>query len=633
MTKLRRTIPFSPGESPQSLVSRLARHHGIAASRFCHDMGLLFQEVVDGCGDALSVIADLNGLTVDRVSADAAVRHVDGWWLHGQKLAKHSLRRERMAVCPACLREDVARSELPPIVAANGRSTWLVASLRTCPIHGLGLVEVGEASSETHVHDFASRCATSLQRLDQLAQAAPRRGPSTLERYLQARLDGATGTVPWLDALQFHAAARTCEMLGATALFGRRPGLKRLTDPQWYAAGAAGFDIASGGPDSVRAFMTSLESSYPYGSSGNERPQALYGAFYLWLRFAARNTDFEPVRDVVRKHVFDTVPLPAGSEVLGVMLPERRVHSIRSASLETGRHPKRLRRILAAEGLITGDLGDKLDAMVRFDADAARPFLSATASQVSLKGVEIYLNAPRVHARLLFDEGFIKPFVPPDGRRVSRHGFARADLDAFASALLAPATTVAEPGGDIQDIPNAAKKANCGAMEIVKLVLDGKLAWVGRHVEVAGFLSVLVSTSEVRAAVRGEDVEGLPEYRVVEVTGFGWRTVRALVEQKILPTVTVVNPINRCPTNVIPLAAMHAFSAGYATLFQVAKETGKHHMKVKADLAANGVAPAFDPATFHATVYRRSDLTLGITEAVRSSRLIDTGSIPAGLTE
>jgi hypothetical protein len=228
------------------------------------------------------------------------------------------------------------------------------------------------------------------------------------------------------------------------------------------------------------------------------------------------------------------------------------------------------------------------------------------------QGCEKYLNAPRVHTKLLHENGFITPFVPAQKRNanVSRYAFRKADLDDFLSRLLADAQTLAEPTKNIQDLPGAAKRANCSVIEIVRLVLDRKLIWIGRRLEVAGYLSLLVQVDEIRRFVRGTETDGLAEHKVIDELKVSWQAVRALVDDGILPTTMVINPVNRCPTRVVLKDDLRAFRATYVTLFQLAKERGIHQLALKKDLVNKGITPALSQERFRASFYRRSELVL-----------------------
>jgi transcription termination factor Rho len=60
----------------------------------------------------------------------------------------------------------------------------------------------------------------------------------------------------------------------------------------------------------------------------------------------------------------------------------------------------------------------------------------------------------------------------------------------------------------------------------------------------------------------------------------------------------------------VPRAEFERFRATYATLFEIAKERGVHHMKLKKELTERRVDPAIDPATTLATFYRREDVKI-----------------------
>jgi hypothetical protein len=74
-------------------------------------------------------------------------------------------------------------------------------------------------------------------------------------------------------------------------------------------------------------------------------------------------------------------------------------------------------------------------------------------------------------------------------------------------------------------------------------------------------------------------------------------------------TRTVVNPVNRCLTVVVPAEEVERFEREYVSLFAVAKQQGRHFRKLKQELDAAGIRPALDPEKVGATFYRRKDLT------------------------
>ena len=118
------------------------------------------------------------------------------------------------------------------------------------------------------------------------------------------------------------------------------------------------------------------------------------------------------------------------------------------------------------------------------------------------------MAAKALQRDMLYRSGLIVPRL-----RGSDHGaadqFAPEDLDAFLDRLLdgAKPVKVAEVGQ--VSIPEAARLAFCMSEEVVRLILDGKLARKWRLTAERGYMSVLVDVEEVRALVRGPDHGGL----------------------------------------------------------------------------------------------------------------------------
>jgi hypothetical protein len=244
-----------------------------------------------------------------------------------------------------------------------------------------------------------------------------------------------------------------------------------------------------------------------------------------------------------------------------------------------------------------------------FDAErgslAAR---EAAAGTLSVRKAGEYLNAPRVQRDMLYRTGLIVPRV-----RASDHGaavqFAAEDLDGFLERLLEDAEPVETAGQGQADIPDAAKQCCCASEEIVRLILDRKLHRKWQLAGERGYMSVLVDVEEVRALVRGPDHGGFTAVALADHMNINYRTIRKLMADRHLKTVTVINPINRCPTVVVPAQEAERFEREYVSLFTLAKQQGRHFRKVKQELDADGIKPALDPQKVGATFYRRIDLT------------------------
>lgn len=228
---------------------------------------------------------------------------------------------------------------------------------------------------------------------------------------------------------------------------------------------------------------------------------------------------------------------------------------------------------------------------------------------MSLKAAGIFLNAPRVQIRMLFEQGFIKPFVV-GGKQVRSHAFSRSDLEAFLARLLDGAVPVAALTPDHANLPDAGRQACCSAAEIVKLILDGRLRWVGKLEGETGYLSTIVSVDEVRSCVRLDDHGGISLRQVEKRLQTGTNAVKALIRDGHLPAREAVNPTNRCPQTIVTPGDLADFQATFVSLTEVAKERGVASRAMMRILREAGVGFAFDPDVLEGHFYRRADLPM-----------------------
>ena len=606
MPRLFPFLPLHDGESLTSFTARLSILHSFPPVRgFLRYLGLNFSALVAGDPGAIGELAELTNVPADALQANAIRRDGDAFTFRGQVMLRPTMRRSRYFACPVCLADDIAKSKFPPECAVYGRAIWQFAPIRACPEHGIALQPVGEARLPSEFHDFGRGVRPALEHLDRLVAQAVLIAPSRAQTYLIGRFEGRTGTSPWLDNLAWHAAARVCEMLGAVSLFGRTVHLRTLTEADWHRAGDVGFGIAQSGEAGVRAFLSDLQATNPASWNAVDGAQAMFGRLYQWLEFGAPHADFDPIRDVMFRHIVETTPIAAGETFLGRQVEHRSVHSIRTAAQETGRHPKTLRKILSAHGVIRQDDDASLDHHVRFDAAQTQALLAHHEDAVSIKGIETYLNTGRVQAKILVEHGFLEPLRSHVGSQRRRPTFATADLDRFLDALTDQAVPATDPAPPIFNIPGAAKRANCGAHEVIRLILDRKLGWVGRDTVVPGYLGVLVNANEVKRLVQDAPLNGLTARAIEKRLGTSTKVVVGLIEKGYLTTRTCINPINRCPVQIVDNAVFSAFDKKYILLSKMAKISETIPVVMKRNLRDAGIEPAIQRKEVGATFYFR----------------------------
>lgn len=605
MQKLALTLFAEVGETPTSLASRVAARNFVSARDLARDFGISFQRIVDGDELEIRRLADLSNAEIQDLLPNAIRKIGTMYELRGQLITKPAIRRAKVHICPLCIQADIARSVLSAQLAAYGRPEWAVTAIRTCAKHEVALVEVKRDLPPGQLHDFARNIADAIPRIDELAEKAIRRPPSGMESYLLGRLDGREDR-PWLDRMPFYAAARTIEIVGAVASFGKRINMDKLLDDDWYEAGDVGFDILKSGATGLTDFMSVLKEEHvPKTDRGSaDGPQAVYGKLFMTYAQGLPDPSYDPVRQAMTEHILSNFPLGPGDVLFGKPVETRRFHSIRTASITYDLHPKRLRKLVEAEGLISDP---KLkDRDILFDAAVADRLFKREEDSLSLKEVERFINAPRPMAQVLYQAGLINRHVTGVGQM--NEVFFRSELDEFVSNLYRKAVIVAHPTSHMCDVATAAKRTNASTAEIVRFVFEDRIAWVGRLVDAKGVLGLLVDVDEVRRLVRLPDLAGLVPADAVKALRVNGKVMKALLDKKLLQTIEQRHPVKRNLTKVIPHQEIERFTTTYVSLFTLARERGKHMPILLRELAELGIRPATELEDVGATFFKWCEL-------------------------
>lgn len=517
----------------------------------------------------------------------------------GQELVRDGLSRKTLRVCPHCLRRDIAEGNGPRDVRPFGRATWLIEPLRTCPQHRSELVVVSDDMHPQRLHDFAQLLRPELHRLDDLCDAAGERAPSALENYLIRRLDGANAAC-WLDTLPFHAAAKSCEVIGAVSISGGGIRANEVTDSRWHRAGAEGYRILARGRDGVRELLERLQAASPGDRLGK---RSMCGRVHEWLSHDTADIAYEPLRVLLRDAAADIMPLAAGQETFGGCIEVRRTHSIRSASLEFGVHPKRLRKLLHQAGFINNEAMSFSDERTLFPAEATQDFLGKVSRSMSLREARDYLHLPRPLERKLLEAGILVPFLAGTKDTIN-HTFDRLDLDNLLAKLLLDAQPCDHEKRDFVSVSKAATRACVATTDVVTLLLDRRLTNVYRLTGEEGFAAIRVDPAEVLELLK-VDSEFLSLRQVEQRLKSSSAVVKALVDLGHLRSRTVVNPLSRLSQRVVAPDDLDTFMHLYVSASNLASERATAIKQVTAKLRSLGVEPAFDPALVHATFFGR----------------------------
>lgn len=598
--QLRLRAPIREDQTLLSYVGQLARINlQTSTEDFCQDMGTTLQKVAVGDPDAIKRIALVSATDEDVIDRAAFSAKGRSSTFRGQTVTLQ-VRAQKVRFCPDCLEEDVSRAKEEgarrPNLYAYGRPQWHISQYRTCVKHGIQLAMV-DANRGLRRHDFARAALPLLDHLDDIASNLVRRPANAFERHLEDRiLHGGNGAPVGLG---FSVTARLCEMLGAVSLFGKWPAHLGFNDETWHRAGAAGFDIAAGGIDSILAFLSDLMGQDERDSRNG--PHKDFGIIYRWLE-ATRDEEMEALVEPIRDHIEEHYPIEAGKQVLGRYVRQRRMHSITSASVQYGLLTSVLRPQLVAAGVVEDDRG-KSDNHMLFPAAPNQLLLERLSRGISEMHARERINCERQNFPRLVSAGIISPIVTV---KSGYPLFDTVDLDSLVERMFAEAVPYRTKPDHLETIATARMKCGCGQPEIVQLILDGKLKSVGRIETVPGYASVLVDPVEVAPLVRGEELGGITPTNIVPDLGVHHAGVVAMLDVH-LPTVERMHPKRRCWHKVVDDAEYAAFKAKYVSLRDLAQEAGVHAKAMQAQLRNQGILhePGFPPAVY---LYLRSRL-------------------------
>lgn len=594
------------GEMPSDFTSRLgARNHRDDFREFCADFGLDAAGIRNGDESAVARLADLAEVDAVSLQLEAYVRRGKDLMYKGQTFRRSSLLRSNVRLCPACAADDLERGSGREHARVYRRSTSLIRGVKTCATHGIALTPVGGRTYFDEAYNISDVIADGVRRLAHLQDSAISRKPSGFERYIADRLNGnADGE--WLDSMPMYAALHLCFVAGAVDLHGPKVTLDDLDDHETWHCEATGFELASRGPHGLRDLLDRLQADQRHSISGSG-PKTLYGRLYDWLAHESDDDAYDPVRDVIFDHSVETLPLGPSDRVFGREVEVRKVHSVRTASLEYGLHPKRTRKVLARLGLTGDGSPNVVNKKVTVEANAAAAVLAELVDTMPLEQIREYLNVPRPHDRGLFERGFLTPMIRGGGQDVD-HAFRKRDLDDLLARLLQRADPSNSLDAGFVPLVKAAKRCCRSVMDVVGLVLDNKLERVGIDLAERGFKSILVDTAEVRSLLVDEQRDEFSLKEVEKLLRMRTEAVKALVEHGILGHVVVKNPVTGWMQPLVRSEEIDRFRAEFVTLHELSRERGDHFLRVKKALSSAGVAPVGDPKQLNVTLYQRADI-------------------------
>jgi len=593
--KLAFAPPYREGELPAGYAVRIADTYGLDLREFCSDHGIRRLGLINGETNALVRLAALGGCDPADLLRSAFI-NID---IYSFKFRGHDVRRDdltkcRLDICAQCALDDIAD---PSAGTGHIRAEWCLDVVDTCPKHGCALSGLPLAKGANCSIDTSLSLAASTDRLDELARTAETRSPTRLQNYVLTKLDGVETQIPFLDAMTLAAAVRSCEVLGTAACYGRTADWEDLGAPALRAARIRGFEIACRGEQGVRDLLKSMMSAYarrPGVSEGRTARMAFF-ALYDFLRVNPKRIHwriaaFADLRNIVGDFIRENFPLKPGELVFGEPIVERKLHSVSSLAAEIRSGRPRVRKLLLMKGVIRKEQSDLADYNIIFDAKVGMEAVGDIIEAMSGPQTAALLGSDKHQINMLTEAGLIRTIS--SGTPGLRPTYARTAINAFVARLLRDAEKVDSPMPHQLTLAKTSRKAVCTQTDIVRLIVDDRLKWVGNLGGKGDYQSILVDVNEVNALIHTLDPESISMtdvFRRLEIKSqYAW----ALARNGHIKTYTC----RRAGLTVtrVSSAEFDAFNSRYVTLGEISRSRNMHHSTAIRLLKKAGIKPALD---------------------------------------
>lgn len=617
MASLYRT-PLHPTQTVASFVSNLAAVNGARTMRdFCRHMEILKPSAIFEGRALLStkfvkleMLAELTGVDPNQFNNRSFERLQNYYFtVAGQKLPRKLVTYKQFRYCPACILADIDSQTGLIHARSFVRIGWHVKTIYACPFHRVPLVCSERKIDPGFQGDLASYLRSNIDEAIAFHKASKRQTQLEVDNYQWRRLSGQTGH-SFLDSLPFYVAVGLTEVVGGMRLHGLGFRPSRSNAEELYQARKCGFEIAAGGIDDFNRFLAQLLSEY-WNSRQPSGPERIFGALYRWLEANVHNPDFAGLCALLKGKAVENLPLGPGDSFLGD-IDERRVHSVHSAAKAFRVHPKRLRKLLEARGVIRSDQAKLSDARVVFDAKSSEPFMKEVSDTVSLVPAASIIGATSESLKRLAHAGYIDVYQGTDNKGTLRPRYSRIQLETLRDQIYRRAKPVRRASKRFSRLENARRITHSSWEEVIKLILEDRLSEIQYEDYLAKpcLSALMVNVDELQAKVKLPDHGGISLRDVERRLGTTTSTVTALVQAGILPTSIQINPINRCKQTVISRSDLVNFIDRYVSLHSLAKTQKMHIARMRELLHGASIEPAFDLGDKVARYYERDQVRI-----------------------
>ena len=433
----------------------------------------------------------------------------------------------------------------------------------------------------------------------------PQQSPTPYDFWLDGRLENRRDAT-WFAQHDLYPAASFCRFLGRELLR-----LDSSTDLDETGldmrSRARGFEVASKGEDSIRAALKDL---IQFAISRNlEITGALGDLFYRKSSNASLDLDcFAPFRRILRTFAVENWPFETGAFVYGEPLPERILHSVRTASMETGVRPDLMRQLLTEVGAVDPN-DDRPNAWKTFGAKKYALFLSDLPTWLGSFELRQAMGATRNEFDALVQDLVLLPCTRLEKvKKIWR----RSDGLELVAKLKASASPVDKEDTDWEKLQDANNRSGVSVGALIAAIQSKDLQ-VGSRDGQIGYQSICVLKQEVNQLARPTGAPAPEDCISASLfeRSIGLRTkgrFLALVRNGHTPATRMRHPSTGIWQYFMTEVDIAAFHQRFLTLTSMAEEFGGHRHTHLAALRSADVSPFAPDGGDYGHLYLREDV-------------------------
>ncbi|MBV0893025.1 TniQ family protein [Paracoccus sp. Z118] len=465
MAMLAPFVPYDPAETAQSYAGRLSMlHTGQRAARLLEDCGVKPARFSAGHFEEVARFAEAVGEDPAALQA-GTIRTLSRYNRFRQEDFSRTVLSPRVRqFCPHCLREDGPGAEW------RHRLEWCFWSFPMCARHRSALVEVPREG----VGDIrgAVERAGGLDVAEMMTAGAE--GGRCLV-WLGDRLRSAQDS-SWLNDQSIEQVLNASEMLGMVLDHGQDVRPARLSRMERGDALETGFLIYEQGGEAVYAALDDIRSKAS-ATAIQAGPLAMYGVLYDWVDRRSQLIPPGPVREVLREHILDHDAYMVGERLLGEVVTERRLHSVKSLALTLKVDRRRMSRLLQKLGLVPEGATDGESGRLVFQVHDVEQLISDYETGTPLADVPEYIGATHRQTLAFYRAGLLPAVIPADAPGAVRGVIvARRVLDELLARIGALPSLDHDQRYQALTVGKACQRYGRPADVLIRDVLAGKIA-------------------------------------------------------------------------------------------------------------------------------------------------------------